>query len=536
MKVVSVREMKEIEQSADAHGVGYTTMLENAGRNLGIWLCNKFTHQRPHSVIGLIGSGNNGGDTLVALEYLAKRAWICIAYLVKGRREEDIYLARFMKAGGVVIHVSDDRDFKILNGILSHCVIILDGIFGTGIKQPLDDDLSSVLYHIKANIKESSLMHEIIAVDCPSGLDCDTGDVSESCIPANYTACMGAVKQGILKFPGVEYTGNLIGIDIGFLKDFPSIDKIHTFMVDDNYVQKHFPKRPRDAHKGTFGTCVIFAGSEEYIGAAYLSGKAAYLSGAGLVHMLVHPKVHRTLAGKFPEAIWSIFSQETLNDENKLMRSLVKIQKNCDALLLGPGIGQSVYSNNLVEHLALDNIKLETETEKTIQGISPIIIDADGLRLLSKFDRWWEMLPKNSVLTPHPGEMAALTGLSVSKIQSDRWNLARHYAQYWGMNIVLKGAITVVANPNGVLAVIPIASPALATAGTGDILAGLITGFCAQGGDTFEASALAAYIHGQAGKIAEQKFGQSTSVTANDVLSFIPETISLINNKQTAYF
>jgi len=194
------------------------------------------------------------------------------------------------------------------------------------------------------------------------------------------------------------------------------------------------------------------------------------------------------------------------------MHSLVKIQKNCDALLLGPGIGQSVYSNNLVEHLLLNNINLETEPEKTIRGVSPIIIDADGLRLLSKFDRWWEMLPKNSVLTPHPGEMAALTGL------------------------VLKGAITIVANPNGVLAIIPIASPALATAGTGDILAGLITGFCAQGVNTFEASVLAAYIHGQAGILAEQKFGQSASVTANDVLSFIPEIIRLINNKQTACF
>jgi len=536
MKVVSVQEMKEIEQSADEHGVSYTTMLENAGRNLGIWLSNKFAHQRPHSVIGLIGSGNNGRDTLVALEYLAKRAWICIAYLVKERSEGDIYLARFVKAGGTVIHVTDDQDFKIFRGILSHCVIILDGIFGTGIKQPLEDDLSLVLYHIKANITESSLKHEIIAVDCPSGLDCDTGEVSESCISADYTACMGAVKQGILKFPGVKYTENLIGIGIGFPKDFLSIDQKLTFIVDDNYVQKHLPKRPRDAHKGTFGTCVIFAGSEEYIGAAYLSGKAAYLSGAGLVHMLVHPKVHRALAGNFPEAIWSIFSQETLNDENKLIHSLVKIQKNCDALLLGPGIGQSVYSNNLTEHLLLNNIKLETESEKTIQGTSPIIIDADGLRLLCKFDRWWEMLPKNSVLTPHPGEMAALTGLNINEIQSDRWNITKHYAQYWGMNIVLKGAITVVANPNGILAIIPIASPALATAGTGDILAGLITGFCAQGGDTFEASALAAYIHGQAGIIAEQKFGQSTSVTANEVLSFIPEILRQINNKQTACF
>ncbi|MFH1447041.1 MAG: NAD(P)H-hydrate dehydratase, partial [Chloroflexota bacterium] len=492
--------------------------------------------QQPHSIIGLIGSGNNGGDTHVALEYLAKRAWICIAYLVKERIEGDIYLARFMKAGGTVIHVTDDQDFKIFSGILSHCVIILDGIFGTGIKQPLEDDLSSVLYHIKANITESSLKYEIIAVDCPSGLDCDTGDVSESCIPADYTACMGAVKQGILKFPGVKYTGNLIGIDIGFPKDFPSIDQKLTFMIDDNYVQKHLPKRPRDAHKGTFGTCVIFAGSEEYIGAAYLSGKAAYFSGAGLVHILVHPKVHRALAGNFPEAIWSIFSQETLNDENKLTRSLIKIQKNCDALLLGPGIGYSVYSNNLVKLLLLDTIKLKIESENKTRNTYPLIIDADGLRLLSKFDRWWEMLPKNSVLTPHPGEMAALTGLNINEIQSDRWNLAKHYAQYWDVNIVLKGAITVVANPNGVLAVIPIASPALATAGTGDILAGLITGFCAQGVDAFEASALAAYIHGQAGKIAERKFGQSVSVTANEVLSFLPEIISQIINKQTAYF
>ena len=120
-------------------------LLENAGINLGIWLSNKFAQRRPHSVIGLIGSGNNGGDTLVALEYLAKRAWICIAYLVKERSEGDIYLARFVKAGGTVIHVTDDQDFKIFSGILSYCVIILDGIFGTGIKQPLEDDLSLVL-------------------------------------------------------------------------------------------------------------------------------------------------------------------------------------------------------------------------------------------------------------------------------------------------------------------------------------------------------------------------------------------------------
>jgi NAD(P)H-hydrate epimerase len=514
MKVVTVLEMREIEQAADNAGISYKSMLENAGNNLGEWIHTNFGKSDAHVVMGLIGSGNNGGDTLVALSYLAKRGWLSIAYLVKPRRLDDPYLAALVEAGGKQVASTQDQSGAFLSGMIRHAGIILDGILGTGFKPPLEDDLRKTLGKIPQVIADNAVKPVIIAVDCPSGVDCVDGEVDKATLPTDYTACMAAVKSGLLKFPAFAYCGELVSLPIGLPKDFPLLTSKAVEIIEHQSARKYLPIRPKDGHKGTFGTCLILAGSRSYPGAAFLAGKAAYLSGTGLVEMIGDECLRLQLAGRFPEAIWA----EYPGNDAQIEELITTKSRTTTAILVGPGIGRSDHASMLVNSI--------------IQAIASkypdqsLIIDADGLRIIKTIERWWEKMPDQTILTPHPGEMAVLTGLSVAEVQSDRVAIASHHAKLWQKTIILKGAVTIIAGPNGYCTIIPIASPALATAGTGDVLAGLVTGFCAQGVKSTEAAILAAYIHASAGQLAEKQYGQSFSATATDVLDHIPPVLA----------
>lgn len=516
MKVVTVQEMVEIERSADDSGLHYDIMLENAGNNLGKWIYANFTDQQKY-VIGLIGSGNNGGDALVALEFLAKRGWICFAYIVKARFKSDPYQERLKLAGGILIEPDADRQLYLLESILSRSSIILDGILGTGFQQPLAPELATRMHNMKEIIRKSPLKHQIVAVDCPSGVDCDTGEVVDCVLTADYTTCMAAVKQGLLEFPAFSYCGNLVEIKIGLPDDFPLLGNKTTYVLNPQTTAMLLPHRPINAHKGSYGTSLIYAGSQAYTGAAYLAGKAAYLAGVGLVHMLVESDVHQALAGQLLEAIWTVIPASDALKEAKAFRTAVNSSRRYQAVLLGSGIGQTDQARRIFLEILFGGSNMGNS--------QPLIIDADGLRMLVEIDGWWEKLSAQTILTPHPGEMAVLTGLSVTEIQANRVAVVRKFAKQWQKIIILKGALTAIANPEGRVAIVPIASSALATAGTGDILAGFVTGLCAQGLSPFEAAQLAAFVHARAGQFSANKVNQTASVTALDVLEAIPEVL-----------
>jgi len=515
VKIVSVQEMREIERIADLNGCSYTTMLENAGTNLGKWVNRQFSCLKNHFAIGLVGSGNNGGDTLVALDYLAKNGWFSVAYLVKPRSQDDIYLKRLLESGGHVISVENDLEFIKFKGLISHKAVILDGILGTGFIKPMESHLFLCMKSISSTISEHRNNLHVIAVDTPSGVDCDLGTVSDYVINADYTACMEAVKAGLIKFPANDFVGEIIRIEIGLPPQNSILDNKEFELIGAGYVKSNLPKRPNDSHKGSFGTSLIYAGSESYVGATYLSAKAAYYSGAGLVHVLTKRFVLAALSGALVEVIWTTIDHL---DQATLEIAILK----ASSMLIGPGIDLSKNSCLLFERLLV--------TIKKIKPTMPVIIDADGLRHLSRIKNWHEMFsPLDIILTPHPGELAILTGKSIKEIQSDRILTATYFAKKWQKTVCLKGANTVIAFSDGHAVVSNAATAALATAGTGDILAGLISGYCAQGVNSEIAAVVATYIHAEAGKLSGRIKGQNASVIASDVLEAIPLVLAELN-------
>lgn len=540
MKLVTVAEMRAIEQEADANGLTYAQMMENAGRGLAdeiLMLAYGETDDR--EVLALVGSGNNGGDALVALTHLAADGWHARAYLVKRKAEGDALIERFKKEGGEVLSAEKDAGFTQLAAFIETADVVVDGVLGTGTKLPLKDDVARVLEAANVAISALSWPPYVVAVDCPSGVDCDSGLAAPETVPASLTVCMAAVKPGLLKFPAFELVGELRVVDIGLSDDIKSWEKVNHFVADDELVEELLPVRPADAHKGTFGTLLVLAGSTSYTGAALLAGKSAYRSGAGLVQMAVPGPVYTALAGHFLEATWIQLPHQMGFIAETAADVLAKNFERASALLLGPGLGTEDATKSLLEtvlkgklnagkssvRIGFVHAESEMKEGKTVI-LPPMVVDADGLKLITKIDGWAKLLPAGAVLTPHPGEMAVLTGLEKDAIQADRLNIALKYAAEWGHVVVLKGAFTVVAAPDGRSATIPVATPALARAGTGDVLAGIIGGLRAQGVEAYDAAVAGAWLHAQAGLYAAEKVGSDASVLAGDVMDAIADVLS----------
>lgn len=285
-----------------------------------------------------------------------------------------------------------------------------------------------------------------------------------------------------------------------------SVVKGYTQPLTKGWVASRLPKRPKDAHKGTFGKVLVIAGSKNYPGAAYLSCAGAYRVGTGLVTIATIPLVQNIVSKKLPEVTFIVLPDETIYE--KLY--------DYDVILIGPGLGKKDSGRGLIKKLL------------SLYDLPPIVIDGDGLNLLAEIKNWWEKIVEfgiHLVLTPHPGEMARLTGLDIEEIQKNREKIVRKYAvDTWGQVVVLKGANTIIVSPAGEVRVSPFANPALATAGTGDVLAGCIAGFLAQGLKPYDASCVGVYIHGLAGEILKEKIGDAGSL-ASDLLPLLPKAI-----------
>jgi NAD(P)H-hydrate epimerase len=327
---------------------------------------------------------------------------------------------------------------------------------------------------------------------------------------------MAAVKQGLLKFPAFNLVGDLHCVGIGLPKDLDAYDSVCREVVSQDWVCQTLPTRPLDAHKNSFGVVMVVAGSVNYSGAALLAGESAFRSGAGWVTLAVPEPLHPALAGNFIEATWLPLPHENGWISQKAAGVVIDGLERVTTVLAGPGFGMEVTTSLFLKDL-LQNNRSE---------LPPMVIDADGLKLLASLPNWANQLPNQAILTPHPGEMAILTGLSVREIQSDRIAVAEKFSKEWGHVVMLKGAFTVIANPDGRTAVIPVATPALARAGTGDVLAGLIAGLRAQGMSAFEAAAAGAWIHAQAGLHAAELMGSTATVLAGDVMSAVADVMA----------
>lgn len=516
MKLVTVSQMRAIEKEADSKGVSYARMMENAGLGLAEIVHALGQENGWDTILGLVGSGNNGGDALVALTWLAQAGWRTHAYLVNRKTGEDPLIARYLEAGGELSQAAGDSDFASLQSSLNGSDVLLDGLLGTGIKLPLKQEAALVLAAAGIFMSDMEEPPIVVAVDCPSGVDCDSGAAADETLPADLTITMAAVKQGLLRLPAYEFTGALEVVDIGLPDNLESWSALDTDVADWEMVSALLPERSPASHKGTFGTAFVIAGSTSYTGAALLAGKAAYRVGAGLVTMAVPEPLHAALAGHIPEATWVPLPHESGFVSEQAVSKVLENFGRATSVLVGPGFGSHPSTKSFIEKILLSI---------TV----PVVIDADGLRHLSASILSLEKgfgIKSPAILTPHPGEMSAMTGMSREEIQANREAVAEKFAREWDHVVVLKGAFTVVASPDGRKTIIPVATPALARAGTGDVLAGLIVGLLAQGLDPYDAAVTGAFIHAQAGLHAADALGTTASVLASDVLDSIPEVLS----------
>ncbi len=567
IKIVSVAEMRAIEAAADKAGHSYAAMMEWAGRGLA--------EQIPYSganILIFVGPGNNGGDGLVAAKYLSSEVGANVtAYLLETRKKTDPLIKAAQEAGVTFTDYPSDakNKFQGLQELIADTDFIVDALFGIGARLPIEGNAATLLTQVHATINQSperpAIINPagsaapnqkpiIIACDCPSGLNCDTGELDPLALHADVTVTFAAAKHGLFVFPGAEAVGELVIADIGLPQDLPELVNIGLDLADGEQVKRILPTRKRNSHKGTFGKAMVIAGSLNYIGAAYLAGKAAYRTGAGLVTIGAPQPIIPTLAAMLPEATWLLLPHEMGVVHENAVPILREEIENYDALLMGPGFSTEDSAKRFIE-LVLQSGKPRATTQKHIGfrfttpeeapaveaedqvKLPPLVIDADGLNLLAEITDWWKLLPPNTILTPHPGEFARLAGIkdedngpsATEQVQTNRISLAMQYAQEWNAVVVLKGAFTIVAQPNGHVTVLPFATSALATAGTGDVLAGVIVSLLAQGVEPAKAAIAGAWLHGYAGEeAAEGSHTSAVSVIASDVLEALPKALAAI--------
>jgi hydroxyethylthiazole kinase-like uncharacterized protein yjeF len=540
-KIVTVDEMRSIEKAADAGGLSYDQMMVNAGGAVAESVLSRMPDIQGRRVVVLAGSGNNGGDGLVAGGILADAGAQVSVYLAKSRPQPDEHLDALKSRDLLIAEAEQDQRSRVLTNLLSTADVVLDAIFGTGLKLPLKGAVRTVLATASKVIDGRETRPLIVAVDCPSGLDTDSGGVADEAISADVTVTLAAAKTGLLRFPGAERAGELIVADIGIPSNLRELKDVDLELATQDSVREWLPARPKDSHKGTFGQVVVIGGSIMLPGAAVLAGTAAYRIGAGLVTLAVPSSIQPLLAAQLPEATWILLPHEMGVVNELAVDVLVDSVSGSPVLLIGPGMGQDESASRFVRRLLgaesgghrghLGFLPESHEEGEAGLGLGACVFDADALKLLTEVEDWPRRLPDDSVLTPHPGEMAILTGEDKDALQADRVASAKKWAAKWGHVVVFKGAFTVVAAADGRVSVLPFATSALASAGTGDVLAGAIAGLRAQGVSAYESAVLGAFLHGLAGHLAGQMLGAEASVMAGDVISALPEAMEFIGSE-----
>src|SRR5450432_1001197 len=509
MHIVTVSEMREQEALADRqYGLSSQILMKNAGKSAA----DIFeAHLLPHftmnglEVLFLIGPGNNGGDGLIMAQHLAENGAMVSLYHWKERR---------LTARGE--DINEEQTQAELASLLQSADYVVDALLGTGHSRPLPDDMRSLLASVQQERNKRQDLH-VVALDLPTGLNPDTGEVDQGTLSADITITLAHPKLGFFFFPGRDYIGYLYIGDIGLPSDMGS--DIQTEMLDGQLVRALLPKRSLNSNKGTFGKVMLLCGSLPYPGSAYLAGTAAARVGAGLITLAVTEKMLPIYASSFHEATFVLLPDENVEGFERA-KTLTDYLSGYRSLLIGPGLGQSPNTREVLLQV-LEYLRNLPEEQRP-----GLVVDADGLNNLSALERWWTLLPSGTVITPHPGEMGRLCGgLKVSGGDIDRLELARTKARDWQVTLVLKGACTLITHPDGRMRINWSANPALATACTGDVLAGMISGFLAQGLEPFEAASAGVYLHTAAADNVSAEIGHA-GLLASDLLAQIPRVMS----------
>jgi NAD(P)H-hydrate epimerase len=551
IKVITVEKSRFLESKAHEGGLSFAEMMENAGRGTAVAI-DRYLGARQKRIVVLVGPGNNGGDGLVAAHHLWEMDARVTCYLWKRKVEDDANLRRVREDRLSLVRAEDDTGFEALRGLIAGADVLVDALLGVGVDRPIGGTLEELLHVARLSIEERKATRElamavppgsqeagpvVVAVDCPTGLNSDTGELDPAALPADMTVTFAYPKAGLLRFPGAEAVGDIVVADIAIPPELA--EDVVLEMASAERIGSWLPARPRAAHKGTFGRALIVAGSVNYVGAAALAGAGAKRVGTGLVTMALPTPIQPAVAANLTEATYLLLP----HDMGVIAPGAVKVVREkleeYDALLLGPGLTREKETVAFVRALlGLERVERRghigfvssaAAEESELPDLPPLVVDADGLNALATANGWWAALPSGTILTPHPGEMARLMGgeVSTKEIQADREGLAMRMATEWNAIVVLKGAFTVVAAPGEQAMVIPFANPALATAGSGDVLAGAIAGLRAQGMDAFQAAVAGAFLHGLAGELARAELGEM-GVVAGDLPSRLPLALQRI--------
>jgi hydroxyethylthiazole kinase-like uncharacterized protein yjeF len=510
LKILTASQIRQLEEACAKVGVTTDKLMENAGLAVAEEVKCILGGVEQRYILFLIGPGNNGGDGLVAARHLHDWGAKVTVYLLGRRGDDDPNLKLVRERSIGCVEASKDEGFSQFNDSLASADAVIDALFGTGTTRPFSGNILSVLERVNKVGKKRS-KRCIIALDLPSGLNADSGAVDPATLYADCTITLGTPKPGLFNYPGAERVGKLTVVDIGMPENLAG-EAISDYLTGE-LIGSILPARPLQANKGSFGKVLAVAGSMNYIGAAYLACSGAIRVGAGLVTLAATPALQAILAAKLTEVTYLILPEARPGVVAPEAARLIAQQlEGYNVLLLGCGLGQSPAVVKLVRSILL---------AKEPRELPALVLDADALNTLAIVPDWWRHLTDDAILTPHPGEMARLTGISVPEIQSDRLGVAKKWAAEWKKTVVLKGAYTVIASHDGRSVISPVANPGLASAGSGDVLTGAIAGLLAQGLPLFEAAACGVYLHGEAGERVKSQLGDAGMI-ASDLLPELP--------------
>ena len=522
MKVVTAAEMRQIDQDTiEGIGIPGIVLMETAGSAIVRAIEQHYPNCQRIGIFA--GKGNNGGDGIVIARQLAHIGRDVRLFLVSpsdsftGEAQTNLQIAKNL--GLPIEEVLDGKEgwkhgsVEAWKDWGANCELLVDAIFGTGLRGAVRDPIATLINAI------NRLPTPILSVDLPSGLDADTGHPLGTCVRADRTVTIGLPKRGLLMHPGAELAGKLEVVDIGFPEQVVDAQNIKVNWTTATQAAQWMPSRPPSSHKGSYGRVLVVAGSTGMTGAAALTSEAALRAGAGLVTLATPKHLNPILEGLLPE-VMTLPLPET--DAGSLAASatasiLEFAVKTKSILAIGPGLSQHPETVSFVHQLIRENREQELDLR--------MVIDADGLNALAHVRETLSLLNSDAVLTPHPGEMARLTSISVPVLEKDRISTAQQFASKYGVTLVFKGAPTVTSTPNGNLWINSTGNPGMATGGMGDVLTGIIAGLMAQGIPSESAAALGVYLHGLAGDITAERLGMH-GLTASDVLKTVPQAIS----------
>ncbi|UNC91428.1 NAD(P)H-hydrate dehydratase [Candidatus Contubernalis alkaliaceticus] len=515
MKIVTAEKMREMDARAiKQYEIPGVVLMENAGLRV-VEAIMEMGVAPGSRVVVVSGKGNNGGDGFVIARHLVNLGFEVPVFSFSSEEEyRGDARTNFMvlKNMGVnTIHIIEQEDLLFLERELLHAKLVVDALLGTGAVSQVRGLMREAIECLNQSGRK------VISVDIPSGIHADTGEVLGRAVKAQKTVTFALPKQGLFLYPGAEYAGEVIVGAISIPEELMDDREVKVNLITQKMVQQLLPKRKPNSHKGTYGRVMILGGSPGFTGAVAMAGETALRSGSGLITVGVPVGLNPVLEAKLTE-VMTYPLPETLDQglSSKALDPVLTFLESCDAAGIGPGIYPDGEAFSLLAGI--------------LQGTPvPLVLDAGALTLLARDKYLLKECKQPLVLTPHPGEMATLLNRTVEDVEKGRLQAAGHFAQTWGVTIVLKGARTVVALPTGELFINITGNSGMASGGTGDVLTGLITSLIGQGLTPGDAAVVGVYLHGLAGDRRARVTGEA-GLTAGDLINELPNTLNALLN------